>query len=229
MDLQNSNNSSDSDYIEEEILVYVDIEQTSISEDEIRNAQCLKIITDDKNSVMQINNRFFQGMRSILLSNFSLSDCFYTSIITGNFDYSIGTHVFFEKNEDVTVDPLYSRCDDFHFDFKAKTNKILSMNRVLLKDNSLQDENTGSQGEMMADEENDNDLKITRTYEEALKLFLTPNRNPPRKVNEDDERILLDLINTSQNKECHSNNAKEEIGTLTDAVERTSLQKRIDS
>ena len=53
--------SDDSDFVEEEILVYVDIEQTSISENEIRNASCLRIAANDKNSLLQINNRFFEG------------------------------------------------------------------------------------------------------------------------------------------------------------------------
>jgi len=56
-----SENSDDSEFVEEEILVYVDIEQTSISENEIRDAACLRIVANDKNSLLQINNRFFKG------------------------------------------------------------------------------------------------------------------------------------------------------------------------
>jgi hypothetical protein len=56
-----SENSDNSEFIEEEILVYVDIEQTSISESEIREAACLKIAANDQNSLLQINNRFFKG------------------------------------------------------------------------------------------------------------------------------------------------------------------------
>ena len=54
-------NSDNSEFVEEEILVYLDIEQTSISENEIRDAPCLRIVANDQNSLLQINNRFFEG------------------------------------------------------------------------------------------------------------------------------------------------------------------------
>ncbi|XP_070499760.1 uncharacterized protein [Chironomus tepperi] len=186
-------NSDNSDFVEEEILVYVDIEQTSISESEIKDAPCLRIVANDKNSLLQINNRFFEG----------------------KFDYSIGTHVFFERNENSAVDPLYSRCDSV-YDFNAKTNKILSMNRVLLKDISIEDE-IAKQTESKSEE---NDLKINKTYGQALNMFLAPKRTPPRKVNEEDEKVLLELIN----QPSKHNMETEELNTLSEAMDQNSLE-----
>ncbi|CAG9804565.1 unnamed protein product [Chironomus riparius] len=187
-------NSDNSDFVEEEILVYLDIEQTSISENEIRDAPCLRIVANDKNSLLQINNRFFEG----------------------KFDYSIGTHVFFERNENSAVDPLYCRCDSV-YEFNAKTNKILSMNRVLLKDISIEDE-IAQQAESKSE---DNDLKVSKTYGQALNLFLTPKRTLPRKVNDDDEKVLIDLINTHSDQNIMET---EELSTLTEAMDQNSLE-----
>lgn len=45
----------------EEILVYVDIEPTSLSESQIKESERLKMIGNDKKVLLQINNRFFEG------------------------------------------------------------------------------------------------------------------------------------------------------------------------
>lgn len=52
---------TETEYIEEDVIVYVDIEQTSISESEIKAARSLNIVTGDKKSLLQLNNRFFEG------------------------------------------------------------------------------------------------------------------------------------------------------------------------
>lgn len=50
------------DYEEEELLVYVKIDSTSLSVDQIREAQNLRIFgIDAKKPLLQINNHFFQG------------------------------------------------------------------------------------------------------------------------------------------------------------------------
>lgn len=59
-------NSDNSDFVDEEILIYLDIEQTFISESVIRNAPCLKLVVNDQNALLQINNRFFEGKFLIL-------------------------------------------------------------------------------------------------------------------------------------------------------------------
>jgi hypothetical protein len=102
------------------------------------------------------------------------------------------------------------------YDFNAKTNKILSMNRVLLKDISIEDE-IAQQSESKSE---DNDLKINKTYGEALNQFLAPTRTPPRKVNDDDEKVLLDLINSHPNQNVMD---YEEMSTLTEAMDQNTI------
>lgn len=129
-------------------------------------------------------------------------------------DFSIGTHVFFEKNEEIEIDPLYSHSGPYEYDIKAKTNKIVSMNRVLLKDITDKDDESANRNEPKID-----DLKISRTYEQALNLFLSPNRAAPRKINEEDERILLEAINPQHlEMEC------EDVGSLTEAMEISNIK-----
>lgn len=45
----------------EEILVYLDIEPTSLAESQIKDASALKIVGNDKKILLQVNNRFFEG------------------------------------------------------------------------------------------------------------------------------------------------------------------------
>lgn len=90
----------------------------------------------------------------------------------------MGTHVFFEKDEKRQMDGLYGKGDTY-YKFFDKTNKLLKMSRVLIKDNAT---------ELRMGEEKDipgikEQLTIKRTYEQALNLFLDPARDkPPRKI-----------------------------------------------
>lgn len=53
------NNKSANDI--EEMLVYVEIEPTSMSESQIKEAVRLKMVGNEKKILLQINNRFFEG------------------------------------------------------------------------------------------------------------------------------------------------------------------------
>ncbi|KAG5680845.1 hypothetical protein PVAND_010326 [Polypedilum vanderplanki] len=169
--LNNLENLEEDEYIEEEMLVYVDIEPTSLTVNQIKNASCFKIVGNDKNAIIQVDGKFFEG----------------------EYDYSIGTHVFFEKDEETPVDELYSRCD-CHYKFISKTNKTLKMNRILLKDLSEKDTNDDDIRNQNIENIN-NTLKATRTYEQALNLFLPKDKNPPRKITGEDEKISLEIVN----------------------------------
>lgn len=60
------------------------------------------------------------------------------------------------------------------------------MNRVILKEQQkLADQEDAEKDEEL--EKETSNLKITRTYQEALNLFLPPGRNPPREIGEDEE------------------------------------------
>lgn len=51
-----------SDYEEEEFLVYVDIEPTSLSVEQILEGQNLKIFgLETKKPLLQVNNQFYEG------------------------------------------------------------------------------------------------------------------------------------------------------------------------
>lgn len=52
----------ESEYEEEEYLVYIDIEPTSMAESQIRQSKNIKIYgIDEKKPLLQINNQFFEG------------------------------------------------------------------------------------------------------------------------------------------------------------------------
>lgn len=60
-----TNESSDEEV--EELLVFVDIEPTSLSESQIKDAVRLKMVGNEKKVLLQINNRFFEGKQIILM------------------------------------------------------------------------------------------------------------------------------------------------------------------
>lgn len=78
MEIDDLATDGDSEYEEEEYLLYLDIEPTALGESQIRNAQSLKIFgLDTKKPLLQINNQFFQGKITYSYTNFKLlSICF---------------------------------------------------------------------------------------------------------------------------------------------------------
>lgn len=65
---------SESEYEEEEYLVYVDIEPTSLAESQIRQAKNLRIYgLEEKKPLLQINNTFFEGNLNSLHSSVTSS------------------------------------------------------------------------------------------------------------------------------------------------------------
>lgn len=118
----------------------------------------------------------------------------------------MGTHTFFEKNEETTVDELYCKCDCY-YQLHAKTNKVLKMSRVLLKDNSsdsadMQEKDiAGSNAQLM----------VRRTFQEALNLFLAPGKEPPRTIPEDQNcSHLVSSVSNQQAVEHKENKLNEE-------------------
>lgn len=62
MELDVPNENNDSEYEEEEFLVYVDIEPTSLGDNQIRNAKNVKFFgLETKKPLLQINNLYFEG------------------------------------------------------------------------------------------------------------------------------------------------------------------------
>lgn len=133
--------------------------------------------------------------------------------ILGEFDLSMGTHVFFEK-DDRPVDELYGKCERY-YKFSAKTNKVLKMSRVLLKEKAT-DIKTNQEKDIPSIKEQ---LTIHRTYEQALNLFLATGRKQPRNIPSEFncEHLLTTPIVTEDNKEASEENCQPETsaGLLT--------------
>ena len=100
----------------------------------------------------------------------------------------MGTHTFFEKDPSTPVDELFCKTD-IYYKYTEQTNKVLKMSRVLIQDKATT---------LKLNEEKDlsdikSQLEVKNTYEQALNLFLAPERQPPRKIPE--ELNGADLIN----------------------------------
>jgi hypothetical protein len=54
-------NDDEGEFSEEEILVYAEIEPTSVSSTQIHEASCLNLVADEKKLLLQIDNKFFEG------------------------------------------------------------------------------------------------------------------------------------------------------------------------
>lgn len=62
MEIDDLSNETDTEYEEEEYLIYIDIEPTSIEESQIRSAKNMKILgLETKKPLLQIGNQFFEG------------------------------------------------------------------------------------------------------------------------------------------------------------------------
>lgn len=99
----------------------------------------------------------------------------------------------------------------------------MKMNRVLLKDVTTANE-CATQRELDLEE---NELKITRTYEQALNLFLPPKKSAPRNVSEEDTKISIELINESNKQPVHSQNSFNdinEVDMLEEAMEQHTIK-----
>lgn len=99
-------------------------------------------------------------------------------LLSGSFDYSMGTHIFFEKDEETPVDELYAKCESY-YEYVAKTNKVLRMNRVLLKSKQEGEEDEEREIEQINDQE---DPVKAESYQAALDQLLRPGRPAPRQI-----------------------------------------------
>lgn len=63
MEIEEPVTDNDDEYEEEEILVYIEIEPTSLAEHKIHDAKVVKMFgLDTKKPLLQINNQFFEGL-----------------------------------------------------------------------------------------------------------------------------------------------------------------------
>lgn len=176
MEIDDLQSDKDDEYEVEELLVYIDIDPTLLSDKEIEESTSAKIFgIDTKKPLLKINNQYFEG--EILFGMFLRVIFILFTTFSGEYDISIGTHTFFEKDTSRPVDELYCKTDCY-YKYSAQTSKVLKMSRVLLQNNET--------GSILASSTDTSDIKgqleVKNTYEEALNLFLPPGRSPPRKI-----------------------------------------------
>lgn len=118
-------------------------------------------------------------------------------LLSGSFDYSMGMHIFFEKDEETPVDELYAKCESY-YEYVAKTNKVLRMNRVLLKSKQEGEEDEEREIEQINDQE---DPVKAESYQAALDQLLRPGRLAPRQISTNEtsnKQKNTDMMETNQ-------------------------------
>ncbi|XP_005179080.1 uncharacterized protein LOC101888694 [Musca domestica] len=152
--------SDDSDYEEEEYLVFADFKNQILPKELSDENSAIKIIgIETKNPVAEINGNIFKG----------------------TYDFVMGTDVFFEKDDDAPPDdPLFEATCRQKFKVFGKTNKVINFERMYVEslretDQQMGDAETEAATETPADE---NNMKLNMNYDEAIKQF--PNVNDPQ-------------------------------------------------
>lgn len=51
----------------QEMLVYLDIDFTLLSEDQIKNAEVMKVVGNEKKLLLQVNDCYFEGRKLIFI------------------------------------------------------------------------------------------------------------------------------------------------------------------
>ncbi|XP_067633993.1 general transcription factor 3C polypeptide 6 [Eurosta solidaginis] len=158
------NANEESDYEEEEILVYADF-KNQLAPLELSENAIVKIIGFEEDPIAEVNGNVFKGA----------------------YDYPMGTCVFFEKDVDANPsDPLFENSCRQKFKYTAKTNKVINFERIFVEKKILEstedqlNENISETSteeihsvdrekhERLADSEK---LRVNMSYEEAIKLF----------------------------------------------------------
>lgn len=125
--------------------------------------------------------------------------------IIGGYEYSMGTHCFFteSKRPGGVEDACFQELPKTMYDYFAKTNKVLKMKRIFVKETETEATNSElAEGEI----ENLEHLRTSRTYGDALNQFLKNGEKPPRDIqdsqdsqdsneneDEEDEEPALDV------------------------------------
>uniref|UniRef100_W8CA46 Transcription factor TFIIIC triple barrel domain-containing protein n=1 Tax=Ceratitis capitata TaxID=7213 RepID=W8CA46_CERCA len=159
------NIDEESDYEEEEFLIYADF-KNQLGSLELDENTAVKIIGIDSQPIAEVNGNIFKG----------------------TFDYPLGTCVFFEKDLDAAPsDPLFESSCRQKYKYFAKTNKVINFERIFVEtnldktpcektimgNNQTSEEKcdpTGDETKHHKLSEND-ELRIHKTYDEAIKQF----------------------------------------------------------
>ncbi|XP_075169330.1 uncharacterized protein LOC142241446 [Haematobia irritans] len=150
--------SDDSDYEEEEYLVFADFKNQIVPKELADENSAIKIIgLETKNPVAEINGSMFKG----------------------TYDYVMGTDVFFEKDdENHSEDSLFEATSRQKFKIFGKTNKVIHFERMYVESIKDTEQSTQEAETPTENTTNDNSMKLSITYDEAIKQF--PNVNDPQ-------------------------------------------------
>lgn len=102
----------------------------------------------------------------------------------------MGTNVFFtETKEPLEPDPNYREMPEKMYEYFGSSNKVLKMKRIFVEEHDkMQDENLeADMPETLAN------LRVTKTYGDALNQFLHPGEQPPRLIEDDEIPIEGDV------------------------------------
>lgn len=151
---------SDSEYEEEEFLVFADFKNQILAKELSDEKTAIKIIgIESKNPVAEINGSIFKG----------------------TYDFAMGTEVFFDKDEDAPpTDPLYEPTCRHKFKIIGKTNKVINFQRIYVEKTpeTVQQNIDDPEGETSTEAVDDNNLRLNVAYDDAIKQF--PNANDPQ-------------------------------------------------
>lgn len=182
----------DEDWIEEELLVYVDygkyVPAGEITDPDLQ----FKIIgLEGGNSTIysEVNGKVFSGeyhakyMAFIALTSLT--------ILLGTYVDAIGTNMFFvEDPNPPKTDNIFERTTEKSFSLQATTSKVIQMNRIFIEPRS------NETAEIAAEEVQGPSVRrkftVEQTYQEALDKLLKPGHLPPRTVTDAlDNKIML--------------------------------------
>lgn len=176
---------------EEEYLIYLDFKQFLPFDELIDPDTQIKIIgLEGENPIAQINGRFYQG----------------------NYEFATGTKLFFTESQDTQKKGEWES-DANHklvpFEYVAKTNKVLKMNRVFIatKDNPEKSEPENHH-------ENRSKYEVSTPYAEVLRRFLPPDMEPPRMITEEENGE--DLMKKALQEDITDDSTEEVIDTNND-------------
>lgn len=150
---------------EEEYLIFLDFKQFLPFDELIDPDTQIKIIgLESENPIAQINGRFYQG----------------------DYEFATGTKLFMAESEDQqTKNEWESDCNSkvMAFEYVAKTNKVLKMNRVFI---AAKDNPERVKPEPESEHGNTSKYEVTTTYAEVLSRFLPLDMEPPRMISEEE-------------------------------------------
>lgn len=145
-----SASANDSDFEEEEIIVFADFKNNILNELEAGDPLVKIIGIDSENPIAEINGSIFKG----------------------NYDFSMGTHVVFEEDENPPpIDPIFENYSKKTFKYLTKTNKVLNFSRIFVEKENKTEVTTEQETTEAPETDNTSPQKpllVDKTYEEAL-------------------------------------------------------------